>query len=91
MSLRVQVTLGDFRRKTADLPDDTAIFIEYEDCYDWHEISGISMKYLPPVAVMDVPGALILDGGQRFDEEHYIGERLDVYLSTGDWEGKLKA
>lgn len=86
MPLRVAVTLGDFRRKTADLPDDAAIFIAYEDCHDWHEISPLGMKYLPPVPIMEVPGALILDGGQQFDEEHFIGERFDVYLDCGDWE-----
>lgn len=83
-AMRVQVTLGDFRRKTAELPDDTAIFIEYEDCHDWHEISECGMKYLPPVGVMGVPGALIIDGGQAFDEDHYIGERFDVYLDCGE-------
>jgi hypothetical protein len=86
--LRVQVTLGDFRRKTADLPDETAIFIEYEDCSDWHEISAIGMKYLP--AALDAPPALLIDGGQQFDEEHYLGERLDVYLDCGDWNAGLK-
>lgn len=83
MPMRVQVTLGDFRRKTAKLPDDTAIFLEFGDCYDWYEISEMGMKYLPPA--LDVPGALILDGGQQFDEEHHIGPRYDVYLDCGDW------
>lgn len=90
MPMRVQVNLGDFRRKTADLPDDTAMFIEYEDCSAWHEISAISMKYLPPVAVMEVPGALIINGGQEFDEEHFIGERFDVYLDYRPEHGGLK-
>ena len=83
MPMRVQVTLGDLRRKTRKLPDDTAIFLEFEDCYAWHEIDGPGMKYLPPVEVMGVPGALLLGGGQQFDEEHYIGERFDVDLDCG--------
>lgn len=84
MPLRVQVTLGDFRRKTADLPDDTAIFIEYEDCSDFYEISEVGMKYFP--ASLDAPPALILNGGQQFDEEHHLIPRLDVYLDCGDWD-----
>jgi hypothetical protein len=86
--MRVQVTLGDFRRKTADLPDDTAIFIEMENCYDWHEVSETSMKFLP--ASLDAPPALLLGGGQQFDEEHYIGPRFDVFLDYGHIDGGLK-
>lgn len=86
--MRVQVTLGDLRRKTRDLPDDTAVFLEFEDCYDWHEIDALGMKYLP--AALDAPPALILGGGQQFDEEHHIGPRFDVYLEYGDQEGLLK-
>lgn len=88
MPLRVQVTLGDFRRKTAKLPDDTAIFLEFEDCYDWHEIDALGMKYLPPA--LDAPGALLLGGGQEFDEEHHIGPRFDVYLEYGPSDGGLE-
>lgn len=86
--LRVQVTLGDFRRKTADLPDDTALFIEYEDCSDFYEISALSMRYLP--AALDAPPALTFGGGQMCDEEHYLISRLDVYLDCGDWNAGLK-
>jgi hypothetical protein len=87
MPMRVQVTLGDFRRKTAGLDDDTAMFLEFGDCQEWYEVSDLGMKYLPPVAVMEVPGALILSGGQEFDEEHHLGPRFDVYLDSGDWGG----
>lgn len=87
MPLRVQVTLGDLRRKTADLPDDTALLIETEYCEEWCEISDPGMKYLPPS--LDVPGALILDCGQEVTLDHHVGPRLDVYLDCGDW-GALK-
>ena len=82
--LRVQVTLGDFRRKTADLPNDTALFIEYEDCSDFCEISALSMRYFP--AALDAPPALTISGGQKCDEDHYLISRLDVYLDCGDWD-----
>jgi hypothetical protein len=81
--MRVQVTLGDFRRKTADLPDDTAIFLELEDCYAFHEINALGMRYFP--AALDAPPALTLSAGQEFDEEHHLIPRLDVYLDCGDW------
>lgn len=84
MPLRVQVTLGDLRRMTADLPDDTAVLIETEHCAEWCEVSAPGMKYLPPS--LDAPGALILDGGQEVTEDHHIGPRFDVYLDCGNWE-----
>lgn len=85
MPLRVQVTLGDLRRKTADLPDDTAIFIEYGDCDEFYEISEVGMRYFP--AALDAPPALTLSGGQECTEDHHLIPRLDVYLDCGDWEG----
>jgi len=76
------------RRKTRNLPDDTAIFLEFEDCYEFREIGALGMKYFP--ASLDAPPALILPGGQEFDEEHYIGARFDVYLDCGPFPGGLE-
>lgn len=90
MPIQVMLTLGDLRRKTAGLPDDTAILIETEHCTEWCEVSDIALKYLPPVAVMEVPGALILEAGQEVTEDHHIGPRFDVYLEHSDRNGGLR-
>lgn len=86
--LRVQVTLGDFRRKTADLPDDTAIFLELEDCDAFHEISEGGMRYFP--ASLDAPPALTLSAGQECTEDHHLLPRLDVWLEYAPHGGGLK-
>jgi hypothetical protein len=88
MPLRVQVTLGDLRRKTADLPDDTAVIIEYGDCDEFYEVSEAAMRYFPPS--LDVPGALILSGGQEVTEDQHLIPRLDVWLEYAPRNGGLK-
>ena len=82
MPLRVQTTLGDLRRKTANLPDDTAVFFMVEDCREYREISDL-LKFFP--AALDAPPALILQGGQEFDEDHHLGPRLDVWHEYGEF------
>lgn len=78
--LPVNFTLGKFRALVADLPDETELFIEFGDCYEYREVAERPM-FFP--ASLDVPPALILDGGQEFDEDRYLGARLDAYLENG--------
>lgn len=88
MPLQVQVTLGDFRRKTAKLPDDTAIVIEYGNCDEFYEISECGMRYFP--AALDAPPALTISGGQEVTEEHHLIPRLDVWLEYAPRDGGLE-
>lgn len=81
MPIQLQVTLGDFRQRTADLPDETVLVIEFGDCDEFHEVHQ-SIKYFP--ASLDAPPALILDGGQEVTEDHYLIPRLDVWLEMGE-------
>lgn len=77
--LAVSTTLADFRRLTADLPPETEIFMEFGNCYEYREV-GDFPKFFP--ASLGVPPALILSGGQEFDEDRYLGARLDAYLEN---------
>lgn len=82
MTDKVQMTLGEFRAKVAHLPDETALIVEMEDCWDFREVAE-SMKFFP--AMFGLPPALILttpDTEFRLDEEHMLGERLDDWLET---------
>lgn len=86
MPVRVLLTLGDLRRSTANLPDDTAVVIEYGDCDDFHEASDHLRHFRPS---LDAPGALILTGGQEITKDHYLIERLDVALDSSSTQGDL--
>jgi hypothetical protein len=77
------VNLGEFRKATADLPDDTDIFIDLGDL-EWME-TDLGYK-LPPV--LDHPWAISLEAGQVCNYEYDIDTRIDGnHLSTSKrWE-----
>lgn len=82
MAEKVQVTLGDLRRRTAHLPDDTALVVEVGVAWDFREVSD-DLKFFP--AAFGLPPALILTTPEydfRLDEEHMLGERLDEWLEV---------
>lgn len=74
-------TLGQLRRMTAELPDDTAV-VFMEDVDAFHEVSD-SPRYFPPAG--QAPGALILEWGQEITEDHDMVPRLDEWLEVGDY------
>ena len=79
--LRV-TTLGDLRKLTKDLPDDTALVIDMGDCWEFFEVSD-SMRVFP--AALDAPAALLLTPGQEIREDHHLIPRLDVWLEYGEY------
>lgn len=90
------VTLGELRRRTAHLPDDTVIVIETECTAEWRELSPC-LKVMPGQkgvrrrgrqgddwGLADVPDVLILDWGQEVSLEYAIEQRYDESLESDD-------
>lgn len=72
------MTLGELRKATANLPDDTDIFIDLGDL-EWMETH---LGYLLP-PVLDHPWAFSLNAGQIINYEYDIDNRIDgSHIST---------
>lgn len=74
-------TLGQLRRMTAELPDDTAV-VFMEDVDTFYEVSD-SPRYFPPAG--QAPGALILEWGQEITKDHDMEPRLDEWHEVGEY------
>lgn len=77
------MNLGEFRQRTAHLPDDTEIVQEY-DSLEYYE-AGISYILSP---VLDNPYAILLSGGQPINLDLDLDARIDAALAFGDAENK---
>lgn len=95
------MTLGDLRRRTAQLRDDTAIVIEVEDVAAWHELAP-DLKVMPGDNVLrrdhegvlddrhvQIPDVLLLGWGQEVTLEYGIEQRYDAWLESVDTERGL--
>ena len=69
------MNLGDFRRLTADFPDDYEIVANAGDAV-WFEVDAGAGDVLVPA--LGAPGVVILNGGQEVTEQHVIPYRLDL-------------
>ncbi len=69
-------TLGNFREKTRDLPDNTIIVGEFEEEFKWNEIGEI--KILPAVDVLEHSPVVMLYGGQVVNYEFDLDSRYDA-------------
>ena len=75
------MNLGEFRKRTAHLPDNTEIVQEYETL-EYHE-TEIQWILNP---VLDNPYAILLDGGQPINLDLDLDARIDAALAFGDAE-----
>lgn len=82
MPLRV-MTLGDFRRMTKALPDETVMVVESTEYQFTYYETAEQIKSFP--ASLDAPPAIILNAGQEITEDHHLIPRLDVWLEYGDF------
>lgn len=78
--------LGDFRTKTAHLPDDYVIATDDDgDCASFNPLT--EGKIMPPVFVLGHPGIVLLRfDGQSWAEEVDFGDRFDAWLENGNSE-----
>lgn len=75
------MNLGEFRKRTANLPDNTDIVQEYE-ALEFHETNIRWILY----PVLDNPYAILLTGGQPINLDMDIDDRIDAALIYGDVE-----
>lgn len=75
------MNLGEFRKRTANLPDDTEIVQEYE-ALEYHE-AEIRWILFP---ALDNPYAILLNGGQPINLDMDLDDRIDAALIFGDVE-----
>ena len=73
------MTLEEFRRRTANLPDATMIFVDMGDCEPYET----SIHHIMPSWQSHAP-LIILGMGQGWGEEIEYGPRLDYHLEYGD-------
>lgn len=71
------MTLGELRRRTHDLPDDTQILGDLGDLQMWDLTLGMT---LPPV--LNHPWAITLQLGQVWNYELDIDARIDARHGT---------
>jgi hypothetical protein len=68
--------LGEFRRRTVDLPDDTELVMDTDIEFQWGEV-GINFILAP---VLDLPGVVMLEAGQIVNAELDLDIRYDVHI-----------
>lgn len=78
--MKTTLTLGEFREKTKDLPDDAEIFADEGDL-DFHEV--IFHGILPPVTAFEYPAVIWLQMGQVWNDERDIDVRIDARQELG--------
>lgn len=76
------MNLGEFRKRTAHLPDDTDILTEGDVALYYHE--GTIDHILYPV--LELPYAILMGGGQPINLDLDIDNRIDAALIFGDAE-----
>lgn len=80
---RYTLTLGELRRLTSQLPDDTEIFVD-DGSLQFFEVRlksyGSPRGALPPV--LEHPHALLLELGQVWNEERDLDHRVDAALGN---------
>lgn len=81
-------TLGEFRKITATLPDETEMFCEDEEALRFADVN--LMTNLNPTGALpgeiDHPPALLMTRGQVWNYERDLDRRIDIALgmSTGE-------
>lgn len=79
------MNLGEFRRRTSQLPDDTDLLGDLGDL-EMHELT-ISHIFSP---VLEHSFAVVLVFGQVVNYELDIDDRIDAAHIYGDWEDQQK-
>lgn len=74
------LTLEEFRRRTANMPDSTMIFVDQGDCEPYET----RISHLMPADLAGGEPLIILGMGQGWGEEINYGPRLDYHLEYGD-------
>lgn len=76
--MAVTMTLGEFRERTKNLPDDAEIFIDEGDL-GFHDAT---IRGVLPASALGHPAAIWLDMGQEWNHERDIDDRLDAFLGN---------
>lgn len=72
------MSLGEFRRLTAHLPDETDVLMDAEGELEYAEVRIHAI--LPPV--LDHPYALLLETGQVWNEDLDLDARIDAQIGN---------
>lgn len=75
------LTMGEFRKRTAHVPDDAYLVADEGDCEAWD--LQVNQIYPP---VLDQPYLVVLGLGQIWSEELDYHHRIDARHALGDPE-----
>lgn len=82
-------TLGEFRRITVSLPDETEMFCEDDEALQFAEVN--LMTNLNPTGALpgeiDHPPALLMTRGQVWNYERDLDRRIDIALGMFEDDG----